>query len=340
MSDDKQGLGRRDLLTLGGGGILGAAAGYLFGRQPSPPPAAVAVNGPAPGAGARKGYPFSLTVQGGYGWLFSGGKVTLMTLKKESCSCEPYFAEHHMMLITSDRFVEVDKSTTYPAKSDGMGNSTWMLTGATKFIQGMPGAGITERHGTTDWAKLADPYGPGDPDDDPSWNDALWLPTREKAKANAITLASNTFELTDGDLTVCRPRNPQAVVGRWVFKDKGGNERKKALTDVLNLTVNVVELVVGIETTMADGKTGTIVLKPVSGGAFLPVSLRHEAKLVSLPLSDGVPLPHLAMLYDFVKDQQCADAIVPTYLKRTDLPNEPPKGRTPGDLCPPLMLDL
>jgi hypothetical protein len=338
VSDSKE-FDRRQLLGIGAAGAIGGVAGFLLGRQSGPPaPPATPETTPSPSAqpasapgitGRLPPYEWRLTVQGGYGWWFkkNGNKtnVLLMALDKAKCTCGGQECiQHDMTLIAFKTAVEVDAGTTYnPVESGNM--LTWPLLGATKFIQGMPGNGITEGN-TTKWDDIADPFGPYDPNEPTLWNDQVWLPARQKAKRDAESFSSAAFLLTDGTLAVGHPWHDQARGGRFVFQ-VNGSPKKKALTDRLVLSGRTADPI-GIET--AGGK---IFLKPKTD--TMALSIRHEVHLQHVPLTPGMALPHFTRLFDFVDGSTCTSAAAPTYEKRTDLDGFD----TPGDLCPPIPLD-
>jgi hypothetical protein len=326
---DSNAFNRRQLLGLGAAGAIGGAAGYLLGRrEPSQDQGESDDNVKPVVADSLATYGWILTVQGGYAWWFkkNGNKtnVLLMALKP-NCSCGNHeCVDHKMRLIAYKNAVEVTNETTYPSTEQGPVH-TWLLEGATSFIKGMAGAGITELT-RTDWNQVSDPHGPSEPQEDVLWNDQVWLPERQKAKDNALDYSSTAFLLTDGTLAVTGPVHDQARFGRFVFQ-VGGRPKKKALTDRLMLSGSATDAI-GIKTT-----AGNIVLKPK--GSTLALWIRHEYKLGRTPIRPGDSLPHYKRMFDFVKDSSCTQAQAPIYEKRTDLDGSD----TPGDLCPPLPLD-
>jgi hypothetical protein len=329
---DRNGIGRRDLLTGGLAGIAGAAAGYAYGvRHGEPAPA------PRPDkqiqAVVLPQYPWEIEIKGGYGVWFrtatGATTITLLALDQGQCKCSDRkeCIQHDMKLIAFDTLVKVDGTTTYnPTMEDGA--MTWLLGRNTRFLKGMPGKGITEGN-RTKWDNLIDPYAPAIPNEGAQWDDQVWLPERETARSNATDYASADFVLTDGSLEILKPDNPQARVGRWKFKIQG-NEKKKALTDALQLSGSADDLI-GIETQVGADKK-YIYLRPVRDGHKLKLSIRHKVILDETPLSPGDKLHHFARLYDFVDGKKCDDIEPPTYEKRQT------GNFTPGELCPPLPL--
>jgi hypothetical protein len=323
---DLTAIDRRDLLRLGKTGIVGATTALLTSCV-----SRTSQNG-APKA-ASQSCPLSLTIQGGYAWLFRSiaGKTTatVMSLKSSTCTDQTQWLDHEMLLIINNTLVNIEPETNYPPQTDVKTNrSYWNLEGQTTLNHGMPGNGIVEC-AKTPWSSLIDPYAPKAPNDDGLWDDEVWLAGPEKAKDNPESLASRYLNLTDGYLTIHQPRNEQAKLGRWVFTDAAGKVRKKALTDVLELTGTVASPLV-IQT--AGDKQ--IVLSPKV--AVLALAIRHQLDLDHIDLYNGYKLMHFGMLYDFVDKMKCDQAVVPAYELRTDLTLD--GWPTPGDLCPPLAL--
>jgi hypothetical protein len=335
---DRNSFDRRHLLTAAVAGLVGAATGYLIeGRRKQDsvvgdaPPAAAPKTAAAKGPGAD--YKWTLTVQGGYAWWFktTGGKtsVSLLALDTDKCTCVPksQCIDHPMLLIAFANKVELGSGTTYQPVA--VGNMLWWrLEGATEFIKGMPGDGISETPGTK-WTDLQDPYGPQFPDDVSQWDDQVWLPERMKAKTDAESYAATAFLLTDGTLAVRPPRNLKAKAGRWMYK--GGTAGRKALTDVLELSGHAQDEI-GIRT-----KGGDIFLKPKTGQMGLWI--RHMAEPGTTVITEGQPPPHYAQLFDFVDGQNCKSADLPVFELRKDVKPPAAEGLTPGDLCPPVILN-
>jgi hypothetical protein len=237
-----------------------------------------------------------------------------------------------MVLVLDAGDVEIDQqATTYAGTPDSStGRIYWSLDGATTFTKGMPGKGIGQgKH--TKWDDVADPYGPDDPlNDDINWDDQVWLAERAKAKANPTNSSSRFIELTDGHLSIHAPASLYGRLGRWVFKDKTGKIRKKALTDRLTLSGRTATDAIWIET-----KGGRIAFKPSGNGKYLAMDIRHKLDLDQMPIKPGDPLQHFAMLADFADGETCDTADVPYFERRSDVTGSP----TPGDLCPPRMFD-
>ncbi|HEY0875126.1 MAG TPA: hypothetical protein VGD94_16755 [Vicinamibacterales bacterium] len=340
MSDGNS-IGRRQLLTAGVAGVVGAAAGFLGGRQE------ILGVGRAPGSDEQAAlageFKWTLTVQGGFGWLFGkdpgtqASTVTLLALRDE-CRCSSKCPPHHMKLITMPEFVDVSYGQGNEPQTEGP-YLFWDLEGAFEFGN-MPGNGIIEPR-RTNWSAIEAPWGPEDRNDPFLWNDQVWLPERAKARSNATdpAYASASFRFTDGELSVMPPTNAAAREGHWVFAGK--TEQRKALTDVLNLAGRSAAPLV-----LKRGNS-EISFKPKGQG--LPLWIRHTVRVEQTWLTPGYRAEHYASLFQFVdagggEPPDCPDIVVPVFdvyggQVREGAMSPDVTMFTPGDLCPPLPLD-
>jgi hypothetical protein len=317
-------LKRRDLLKLVAGGALGAAAGMAGCRS-----AGITSARAVPAGGVRASYDWTLEIRGGYGWLFKkDATVKVMSIKKTSCDA----LDHPMLLIVAEGDGLVDPATTYkPNETDGM--MSWSLDGDTRFISGLPTLGLTQGPRRT-WTELKDPYSPKDLESDAAWDDQVWLTERVKARSDAESRASRSLLVPYGRLSVGRPQSEWGRKCRWAFTDGKNQVRRKALTDRLLVSARLDEPI-GLQTAK-----GNIYLRPADG--LLSMIVQSSLDLEHQTFKVGDKLPHIAMLYDFADGTDCAKAVVPAIEARPDVPFPVPvvgAPFSPGDLCPPLMLD-
>jgi hypothetical protein len=313
---------RRRWLELVGGAAVGAVGGYFVGKSTVPDPER------PPDVRATNAVDFSwrLEIRGGYGWLFykNSNTVRIMSLKASTC---PWY-DHKMMLIVSKQEAVPDGGTC-PMTTVG-DYYIWELDGETTFTEGLGNNSVKKFENNSEWDKLKSPYAPERPDEVDYWNDSVWLSESVAANPNADKLASRSIIVPDGNLSVLKPTNEWGVYCNWLFKDKQGNERRKALTDRIQFTKDLTATRIGLNT---DG--GTIYLKPFFGR--LRMAIRHKLELAPIAFEKDDPLPHFAMLYDF-SNIPCKDAVVPTLEEREGYKIPEKKNASPGDLCPPLML--
>ncbi len=323
---------RRDVLKMGGAGLLGMLAGALGHRAMQRKGGLTTFfTGQSFGVGS---FAWTVEIRGGYGLLFlkDGKGLKVMSAKGKTC---PLGYDHRMLLVIDQSMVDVDADTTFSPQNNGDSRLYWELNGMTTFIEGMIGEGISARPGTP-WDKLQEPCAPLKPLKDSLWDDQIWLPERARAvnSGGIDDLASRSIVFPDGDLAILHPNNDWGVYGRWVFKDPvSGKERRKALTDGIRLT-KVLSGRIGIQT---DG--GKIYLKPKSGYGVLPMQMQHKVDLDPEAFMPGTHLPHFAPLYEFVYGAVCNTSVIPYWEPRPDVALPNPDQASPGDLCPPMPLD-
>lgn len=301
---------RRTLLGIGGGAALGALAGFFGGRRL---------------VGTAKTW--TLQIQGGYGYLFKKD-ATVLAMSRGPSSCATYY-DHKMTLVVAQGLLDDPNSSPYPPTTQNYLH-TWVLEGPTVFTGGVPGGGVTQGL-KSDWKGLGEPFAPANPADPGDWDDQVWLTERQTAVKDVEKLAARSILVPSGAMSVSPPMNVFGLIGRWQFAFTSGTQWK-ALSDVVSFT-NPLTGPITLETTVG-GSRAKIVLKPK--GTTLRVSIRHKAILDLDAYQQNEPLRHISMLYEFA-GMDCTKVVVPTYQIRTGY--NPPPQPSPGDLCPPLMLD-
>lgn len=271
--------------------------------------------------GAEMAYNWEIEIQGGYGWLLESDQTSSLLATGHPHPGDG--AEHQMMLIVDPQKIEVEGDAD-PARF------WWLLTGV-NTLASSAGRGVTRPKNSQSKKEL-----PNDPDRLEDWDDEEWLPPRLKAVQNPRERASASLSLPGGTLSVLPPTNLGAKRAVWVFPDHARGE--KALTDRLQLNVPAEPSL------QLRGHNLALTLKPAEGADPqhpLRLWIRHELELTDRPLSVGFKLHHWVALTTAFAANPARQVPALTRFKGSAIaPNGAPLGMfSPGNLCPPVLLD-